>query len=108
MSSAPVGAYFPGTLSTGVKNTPQAPFKGAGFDATKLTMRLTTAPSGAGTTTATIRKNGTSMGTVTLTDMNQATTVISPNAISDADYFDIEILTIQATPGGDLTWNVAP
>ena len=103
-----VGALYPGVLSTGVK-PPQVPYRGDGFTATKLYCRVSVAPQGQAIMVA-IRRNGVSLGTVTIAaTKNDSTTGISVS-IADKDYFDADITQVGTSPneGSDLVWLVAP
>jgi hypothetical protein len=105
---APVGALYPGVLSTGVK-PPQVPYTGDGFTATKLCCRVSVAPQTQAITVQ-IRRNGTSLGTVTIAAAAQTGTASISQAVSDGDYFDINITQVGTAPneGSDLIWLVAP
>jgi len=108
MSSAPIGALYPGVLSTGIK-VPQVPYKGDGFTATELYARVTIAPQTTDITVQ-IRRNGVSLGTVTIAAAAQTGSTAISQAVSDGDYFDINITATGTTPneGSDLVWLVAP
>src|SRR3989304_2370537 len=95
-SSAPIGALYPGVLSTGVK-TPQVPYVGAAWTATKLYCRVTVAP-GIQDITVQIRRNGASMGTITTAAGAQTGSAAISVAVADADYFDINITQVGTTP----------
>jgi len=105
---APIGALYPGVLSTGVK-PPQVPYKGNGFTATKLYCRVSVAPQ-MQDITINIRRNGTTLSTVTIEKSKQTGSAAVSQAISDGDYFDINITQVGASPnqGSDLVWLVAP
>ena len=107
-SHAPIGALYPGVLSTGVK-PPQVPYKGSGFTATKLYCRLSVGPQGQAITVQ-IRRNGDSLGTVSIAAGNKTGSQTISQAISDGNYFDINITQVGASPneGSDLVWLVAP
>lgn len=105
---APVGALYPGVLSVGVK-PPQVPYLGTGFTATRLYCRVSVAPDGADIIVS-IRQNGAEIDTVTIADGTQTGETACNDAISDEDYFDIEIDQVGTNPneGSDLVWMVAP
>ena len=109
MASSPLGGYFPGTLSTGIKTAPQIPYKGDAWTLTKLHCRVVTAPTGAAVKVK-IRRNGTSMGEVTIAiSANSGDVTGLSVSVSDGDYFDIEITRIGSTvAGADLVWVMAP
>jgi len=79
---SPLGGYFPGVLSTGIKTTPQVPYAG----------------------------NGVSLGEVNLGTTQAGTLAIFSVSVSAGDYFDIEITQTGTTPneGSDLVWMVVP
>jgi hypothetical protein len=107
-SHAPLGALYPGVLSAGVK-PPQVPYRGAGFTIDKLYCRVSVAPQGQAITVQ-IRRNGASMGTVTIS-ANQQTGEADVNvSVSSGDYFDINITQVGTSPneGSDLVWLVVP
>jgi len=62
---SPLGGYYPGVLSTGIKTTPQVPYAGDGFTITGLRCRVAVAASGADLKVK-IRRNGVSLGEVNL------------------------------------------
>ncbi len=105
---APVSALFPGVLSTGLK-PPQVPYKGTGFTATKLYCRVAVAPQ-MQDITVNIRRNGSTLGAVTIEKSKQAGSAAVSQAVSDGDYFDIDITQVGSSPneGSDLVWTVAP
>ena len=107
-SHAPIGAVYPGVLSTGVK-TPQVPFKGDAFTATGLYARVTIAPQGQAITLQ-IRRNGTSLGTVTIAAGERTGATAISQLVSDGNYFDINITGTGTSPnqGSDLVWLVVP
>jgi len=107
-SHAPIGALYPGVLSTGVK-PPQVPYKGNGFTATALYCRVSVAPQ-LQDITVDIRRNGTTLGTVTIDKSKQTGSADISQAISDGDYFDINITQVGTSPneGSDLVWLVVP
>ncbi len=104
---APLGGYYPGVLSTGIKTTPQVVYKGDGFTITGLACHLAVAGSGADVKVK-IRRNGTSMGEVDLGTTKDGTLGSLSISVSDGDYFDIEITSVGTTPneGSDLHWLV--
>lgn len=105
---APISALYPGVLSTGLK-PPQVPYKGNGFTATKLYCRVSVAPQ-LQDITINIRRNGSTLGTVTIEKSKQTGSAAVSQAISDGDYFDIDITQVGTSPneGSDLVWMVAP
>lgn len=109
MSSSPVGAYFPGVLSTGIRTTPQKEYRGDAFTITKLSCRVAVAASGADLKVK-IRRNGTSMGEVNLGTTQTGEVIGLSIGASDKDYFDIEITQTGTAPneGSDLDWQVVP
>jgi hypothetical protein len=106
---APVGGYYPGVLSTGVKTTPQVPYKGDGFTITTLYCRLAVAAQTQDAKVK-IRRNGTSMGEVVITKNTNTGSLSVSVTVSDGDYFDIEITQVGTSPneGSDLVWMVVP
>ncbi|KKK97589.1 hypothetical protein LCGC14_2651250, partial [marine sediment metagenome] len=94
----------PGVLSTGVK-PPQVPYRGDTFTATRLYARVSVAPSGQAITVQ-IRRNGTSMGTVTIAASAQTGEADVNVSVSSGEYFDIKpkwaktIITCFARFGG--------
>jgi hypothetical protein len=85
------------------------PYKGNGFTATKLYCRVSVAPQ-MQDITINIRRNGTTLATVTIEKSKQTGSAAVSQAISDGDYFDINITQVGTTPneGSDLVWLVAP
>ena len=108
LTHAPVGALYPGILSVGVKS-PQVPYKGAAWTAVTLYCRVTTAPQTTAITVQ-VRRNGTSLGAVTIAAAAQTGSLTISQAIADGDYFDINITATGTAPneGSDLVWLVAP
>ncbi len=106
---APIGGYYPGVLSTGIKTTPQLPYKGDGFTITSLYCRVAVAASGADLKVK-IRRNGVSMGEVNLGTTQTGSLGSLSVSVSDGDYFDIEITQTGTTPneGSDLVWLCVP
>jgi hypothetical protein len=107
---APIGAYFPGVLSTGIKKTPQVPYKGDGFTMATLYCRVAVAPSGAAITVQ-LRRNGNNLGSAATIAISANTgSVAISQAIADGDYFDIDITQTGTSPneGSDLVWLVVP
>ncbi len=109
LTHAPIGGYFPGVLSMGIKTTPQTVYEGDDFTLTKLRCRLAVAGAGADVKVK-IRRNGTSMGEVNLGTTQDGTVTGLTVAVSAGDYFDIEITGIGSSPnqGSDLVWLGAP
>ena len=107
-SHAPLGGYYPGVLSTGVK-PPQVPYRGASFTIDKLYCRVSVAPQTTAITVE-IRRNGTSMGTVTIAAAAQTGETDVNVAVASGDYFDINITATGSSPsfGSDLVWLVVP
>jgi hypothetical protein len=105
---APISALYPGVLSTGVK-PPQVPYKGNGFTTTALYCRVSIAPQ-LQDITVDIRRNGTTLGAVTIDKSKHTGSATVSQAISDGDYFDIDITQVGTSPneGSDLVWIVAP
>ncbi len=105
---APIGALYPGVLSTGVK-PPQVPYKGNGFTATALYCRVSVPPQ-LKDITVDIRRNSSTLATVTIDKSKQTGSTAVSQAISDGDYFDISITQVGTSPneGSDLVWLVAP
>ena len=106
---SPLGGYFPGVLSTGIKTTPQVPYAGDGFTITSLRCRVAVAASGADLKVK-IRRNGASMGEVNLGTTQAGTLGSLSVSVSAGDYFDIEITQTGTTPneGSDLVWMIVP
>lgn len=94
------------TESTGVK-APQVTYKGNGFTLTELYCRVAVAAAGADLKVK-IRRNGSSMGEVNLGTTQTGSLGSLSIAVSDGDYFDIEITQVGSTPneGSDLVWMV--
>lgn len=111
MASAPVGGYYPGTLSVTTPNAvpPQVPYKGDAWTLNRLHCRVVTAPTGAAAKVK-IWRNGTSMGEVTIAiAANYGDITGLSVSVSDGDYFEAEITQIGSTvAGADLSWVVAP
>lgn len=107
-SHAPLGGLYPGVLSTGVK-PPQVPYRGAAFTIHKLYCRVTTPPQSQAITVQ-IRRNGASMGTVTIAAAANTGETDVDVAVSSGDYFDIDITQVGTSPnqGSDLVWLVVP
>lgn len=107
-SHAPLGGTFPGVLSTGLK-PPQVPYRGDSFTIDKLYCRVAVAPVGQDATVQ-VRRNGVSMGTVTISDGDQTGEADVNVVVSTGDYFDINITQVGSSPneGSDLVWLVVP
>jgi hypothetical protein len=105
---APISALYPGVLSTGLK-PPQVPYKGTGFIASKLYCRVSVAPQ-MQDITVNMRRNGITLGTVTIDKSKQTGSATVSQVISDGDHFDIDITQVGSSPneGSDLVWMVAP
>ncbi len=105
---APLGGYYPGVLSTGVK-PPQVPYRGDAFTIDKLYCRVSVAPQTQALTVQ-IRLNGASMGTVTIAAAGQTGDTDVSVSVSSGDYYDINITQVGASPneGSDLVWLCVP
>ena len=108
LDHAPIGALYPGVLSTGLK-PPQVPYRGSAFTIDKLYCRVSVAPQTTAITVE-IRRNGASMGTVTIAAAAQTGETDVNVAVTSGDYFDINITATGTTPneGSDLVWLVVP
>ena len=114
-SHAPVGALYPGALSTGIK-APQVPYYGSGFTATKLYCRVAVVPAGAAITVQLKRGVGegasSNLGTAASIAIGDhaSTAGVLNQAIASGDYFEINITQVGSSPnvGSDLAWMVAP
>jgi len=112
---APVGALYPGVLSTGLKS-PQVPYYGDGFTATKLYCRVSVVPAGAAITVQLKRGVGDGASANLGTEASIAigshvsTAGVLDQAIAAGDFFEINITQVGTTPneGSDLVWVVAP
>jgi len=104
----PLGGYYPGVLSTGVK-PPQVPYAGDAFTIDKLYCRVSVAPQGQAIMVQ-IRRNGASMGTVTISAGNQTGQADVNVGVTYANFFDINITQVGTSPneGSDLVWLVVP
>jgi len=85
------------------------PYKGEGFTATKIYCRVSVAPQTTDIIVQ-VRCNGAPLGTVTIAAGSQTGSAVISQAISDSDYFDINITQVGTSPneGSDLVWLVAP
>ena len=117
MSSAPVGGYYPGTLSVVTDPPPIVPYKGDAWTATKFHIRVgdenasTGDPSGT-SIKVTLRRNGSdeagSEAEIAIAGYDDTTTGLSIS-VADGDYFSIDITQVGSGDAGtDLTWLVAP
>ena len=112
---APVGALYPGVLSTGLKS-PQVPYYGDGFTATKFYCRVSVVPAGAAITIQLKRGVGegasANLGTVATIAIGNyiSTGGVLNQAIASGDFFEINITQVGTSPnqGSDLVWVVVP
>ena len=100
-----VGASYPGTLSV-APLLPQVPYVGDSWVARRIYGRLTS-PSASGTTTVDVRKNESSLGTLSFNATDTSEIDITDMQVSDGDYFDANCTAIATTPGDDLVWWVS-
>lgn len=115
MASAPVGALYPGVLSTGLKS-PQVPYYGDGFTATKFYCRVSVVPAGAAITVQLKRGVGdgasANLGTPASIAIGShiSTAGVLSQAIAAGDFFEINVTQVGTNPneGSDLVWVVAP
>ena len=115
MPSAPIGALYPGVLSTGLK-PPQVPYYGDTFTATKFYCRVSVPPAGAAITVQLKRGVGdgasANLGTVATIAIGSrvSTGGVLSQAIASGDFFEINITQVGTSPneGSDLVWVIAP
>jgi hypothetical protein len=111
---APLGALYPGVLSTGLK-PPQIPYYGDTFTATKLYCRLSV-PSQMIDVKVQFKRGvgeaaSSNLGSeVTIEKSNRIGSVAISQAVASGDFFEINITQVGSTPneGSDLLWLVAP
>ena len=109
------GALYPGVLSTGLKS-PQVPYYGPGFTATKFYCRASVVPQGQAITVQLKRGVGegasANLGTAaSIAAGNHISTAgVLNQAIASGDFFEINITQVGTNPneGSDLVWFPAP
>lgn len=112
---APVGALFPGVLSTGLK-TPQIEYRGDAWTLTKLSCRVTVPSAGADIKVQFKRGVGEAGsanigGEVTISAGNYAGEVTGLSiSVADKDFFEVNITQTGTNPneGSDLHWQPLP
>lgn len=102
-----IGALVPGVISTGVK-TPEVPFFGDSFHATRAGVRITH-PSGGQAIICAIYRNGVLLVTLTIPAGNDHAYLPISQQVNNGDYFHVNLTQVGTPPneGTALVWVVS-